>query len=135
MEQGHVNPEASPTSQPEAIASSGMHPYPVPNSYFSLMSIFLSSFSCISLGTSSNPPSLNTKAIVTQIPVPLSDSPPLVASVESQSISDDPLIRYNLRNRSIQFRERKGGKGLRLMPLVSSPKKRDRKSHLSLAKE
>jgi hypothetical protein len=101
MEQGHVNPLAPPVSPPEAVASSGMHPSPVPSSTFLLMSIFLSSFSCISLGASSNPPSLNTKEVVTKIPLPLSNSPPLVASVESQSVLDDSLVRYNLINRSV----------------------------------
>lgn len=135
MEQGHINPQAPLTSPPEAVASSGMHPSPVPSSTFPLLSNFLSSFSYISLGASSNPLSLNTKVVVTKIPLPLSNSPPLVASVESQSISDDSLVRYNLRNCSVQFREAKGGKGLGLMSMVSSPEKRGRKSHLSLAKE
>lgn len=135
MEQGHINPLAPPAFPPEVVASSGMHHSPVPSSSFPLLLNFLSSFSCISLGASSNPLSLNTKVVMTDIPGPQSDSSPLVAAVDSQSISDDSLVIYNLRNRSIQIRVAKGGKGLGLMSPVSSPKKRGRKSLLTLAKE
>ena len=89
----------------------------------------------ISLGASSKPPSLVTKVIVTKIPLPLIEYPLLVASEESQTITDDSLIRYNLRNRTVHNREAKGGNGLRLLPLVLSPKKRGTKSNFSLEKE
>ena len=76
MEQGQDNSLGISTPLPEVVVSSGTDSPPLPISSFPLMSQFLSSFSSISLGSSFKSPLLKTKAIVTSIPLPLTDSPP-----------------------------------------------------------
>lgn len=133
-----VQPEnawSPPASRIEDVASLGMHLSLVICTISPFLSHVVSCFSCISLEASSNPPVNKLAAAMAEIPRPLSDSSPLVAMKESLSISNESLVRYNLRNQSIHIWVEKGGMGLGLISPASSPKKRDRKSHLSLEKE
>ena len=66
---------------------------------------------------------------------PLNENPSIVASEDSRTLSsEDVLIRYNLRNRSVPTVGRKeASPGLGVLRMAHSPKKRGRKSNLNLA--
>ena len=96
-----------------------------------LLQVF-SSFTSISLGTSSNSISSMITPIVTNIPPPVCEAHLLVASEESRS--EESLVRYNLRNRAIPILgDKVGSAGLGYLITLPNPKKRSRKSHLNMA--
>ena len=74
-------------------------------------------------------------AISAVIPRPMSEPSLLVAVKEYLSSSEESLVRYNLRNRSIHVRVDKNGMGLGMMSPTACQKKRGKNSLLSMAKD